>query len=181
MTVWGVSGASGIAEPSGSINAGGIVFTSANWLAAYSINSGTSFNQLNPTTIFPNDAVGYCCDQVVQYAPTIDRFIWLLQGNGVRLAVATPAQVKNSSGTGWTYWNLTPDLFGATGFDYPDLSIGDKYLYMSWNASAKVSGHMGGAHVIRRPAGRRSNHHRVHESRRRSDGVVRPPGAKHWK
>ncbi len=138
----GVSGASGVAEPSGSINAGGIVFSSANWLAAYSINGGTSFNQLNPTTIFPNDAVGYCCDQIVQYAPSIDRFIWLLQGNGVRLAVATPAQVKNSSGTAWTYWNLTPDLFGATSFDYPDLSIGDKYLYMSWNASAKVSGHM---------------------------------------
>ncbi len=138
----GVSGASGVAEPSGSINAGGIAFSSANWLAAYSINGGTSFNQLNPTTIFPNDAVGYCCDQIVQYAPTIDRFIWLLQGNGVRVAVATPAQVKNSGGTAWTYWNLTPDLFGATGFDYPDLSIGDKYLYMSWNASAKVSGHM---------------------------------------
>jgi hypothetical protein len=138
----GVNGASGIAEPSGSINAGGIVFTSANWLAAYSTNGGNAFNQLNPTTIFPNDAVGYCCDQIVQYAPSIDRFIWLLQGNGVRLAVATPADVKNSNGTAWTYWNLTPDLFGATGFDYPDLSIGDKYLYMSWNASANVSGHM---------------------------------------
>jgi hypothetical protein len=138
----GVKGASGVAEPSGSINAGGIVFSSANWLAAYSTNGGTSFNQLNPTAIFPADAVGYCCDQIVQYAPTIDRFIWLLQGNGVRIAVATPSAVQTSGGTAWTYWNLTPDLFGATSFDYPDLSIGDKYLYMSWNAGAKVSGHM---------------------------------------
>jgi hypothetical protein len=138
----GVSGASGVAEPSGSTNAGGIIFTSANWLAAYSVNGGNAFTQLKPTTIFPNDAVGYCCDQIVQYAPSIDRFIWLLQGNGVRLAVATPADVKNSGGTAWTYWDLTPDLFGATGFDYPDLSIGDNYLYMSWNAYAAISGHM---------------------------------------
>jgi hypothetical protein len=137
----GVGGASSIAEPSGSANGGGVVFVSANWLAAFSTNGGTNFTQLNPTTIFPNDAVGFCCDQIVQYAPSIDRFIWLLQGNGVRIAVASPAQVKNSGGTAWTYWNLTPGVFGQTGgFDYPDLSIGDKYLYMSWNVSG--AGHL---------------------------------------
>jgi len=96
-------GGSSVAEPSGSANGGGIIFASANWLAAFSSNGGTAFTQLNPTTIFPNDAVGYCCDQIVQYAPGINRFIWLLQGNGVRLAVATPADVKNSNGTAWTY------------------------------------------------------------------------------
>ena len=139
----GVGGGS-IAEPSGSANGGGIVFVSANWLAAYSTNGGNSFTQLNPTTIFPNDAVGFCCDQIVQYAPSIDRFIWLLQGNGVRLAVASPAQVKNSGGTAWTYWNLTPDVFGqqGAGFDYPDLSVGNNYLYMSWNVSGKNTGHL---------------------------------------
>jgi len=32
--------------------------------------------------------------------------------------------VKNSNGTAWTYWNLTPSLFGrCTGPDFPDLSI----------------------------------------------------------
>jgi len=135
-------GAGTIAEPSGSANASGIIFSSANWLAAYSTNNGASFTQLNPTAIFPNDAVGFCCDQIVQYAPSIDRFIWLLQGNGVRIAVASPAQVQSSGGTAWTYWNLTPDVFGFTGsgFDYPDLSIGDQFLYMSWNVSGK--GHL---------------------------------------
>jgi hypothetical protein len=98
---------------------------------------GGPFTQLNPTTIFPNDAVGYCCDQIVQYVPSIDRFIWLLQGNGYRLAVARPADIISSGGTAWTYWNLTPQVFGqpaGTGFDYPDLSVGNNFLYISWDA-----------------------------------------------
>src|SRR2546425_5882736 len=122
----------GCAEPSGA-SGNGVIFVSANWRVAYSLDGGGTFTVLDPTTIFPNDAVGYCCDQIIQYAPSIDRFIWLLQGNGVRLAVASPAQVKNSGGTAWTYWNLTPDVFGQQGasFDYPDLSVGNNFLYMS--------------------------------------------------
>jgi hypothetical protein len=135
--------ASTTAEPSGASNGAGIIFTTANWTAAYSTNGGSSFTQLNPTTIFPNDAVGYCCDQVVQYVPTagtgdsqvtIDRFIWLLQGNGYRIAAASPATVKSSGGKAWTYWNLTPAFFGLTGsLDYPDMSVGNNYLYLSFD------------------------------------------------
>jgi len=123
-----------VSEPSGA-SGGGVVFVAANWFAAYSID-GVHFTQLDPTTIFPNDAVGFCCDQIVQYVQSIDRFIWLLQGNGVRIASASPADIKSSGGTAWTYWNLTPDVFGQPGiaFDYPDLAVGTNYLYMSWNA-----------------------------------------------
>src|SRR5207248_10237466 len=144
----GVGGGS-IAEPSGSANGGGIIFVSANWLAAYSTNGGNSFTQLNPTTIFPNDAVGFCCDQIVQYAPSIDRFIWLLQGTGYRLAMASPADVRNTNGTAWTYWNLVPSLFGkCTGPDYPDLSVGDNSLCISWDAG-DGSGCTAGFQVVR--------------------------------
>ena len=126
--------ASTTAEPSGGSNGGGVIFTTANWTAAYSTNGGSSFTQLDPTTIFPNDAVGYCCDQVVQYAPSIDRFIWLLQGNGYRIASARPADVQSSGGTAWTYWNLTPAFFGLTGgLDYPEMSVGNNYLYLSFD------------------------------------------------
>ncbi len=126
--------ASTTAEPSGGANGGGSIFATANWTAAYSTNGGGSFTQLDPTTIFPNDAVGYCCDQVVQYVPGIDRFIWLLQGNGYRIASASPANVKSSGGTAWTYWNLTPAFFGLTGsLDYPDVSVGAHYLYLSFD------------------------------------------------
>ena len=137
----------GCAEPSGA-SGGGVILISANWNIAFSTNGGSSFTVLNPTTIFPNDAVGFCCDQIIQYAPSIDRFIWLLQGTGYRLAMASPADIKNSNGTAWTYWNLTPSLFGkCTGPDYPDLSIGDNSLYISWDAGG--GGCTGGFQVVR--------------------------------
>jgi hypothetical protein len=136
----GVNG-SNIAEPSGGSGGGGVVFISGNWFAAYSTDGGSSFKQLDPTTIFPNDAVGFCCDQIVQYVPSIDRVIWLLQGNGVRIASASPAEIISSGGTAWIYWNLTPDIFGQTGFDFPDLSVGTNSLYMSWDASGASTGY----------------------------------------
>jgi hypothetical protein len=133
----GFTGSSTTAEPSGATG-GGVIFVTTNWSAAYSIDGGTSFTPLDPTTIFPNDAVGFCCDQVVQYIPSINRFIWLLQGGkfgGYRLASASPADIINSGGTAWTYWNLTPNVFGAcASFDYPDMSLGNNQLYMSWDA-----------------------------------------------
>jgi hypothetical protein len=138
----------GCAEPSGA-SGGGVILISANWNIAFSTNGGSTFKVLDPTTIFPNDAVGFCCDQIVQYAPSIDRFVWLLQGTGYRLAMASPADIKNSNGTSWTYWNLTPGLFGkCTGPDYPDLSVGDNSLYISWDANGG-SGCTAGFQVVR--------------------------------
>jgi len=135
-----------IAEPSGASNGAGIIFSTANLVAAYSINGGGIFKSLDPTTIFPSgstDPIGFCCDQIVQYASGIDRFIWLLQGSvvagtngstGYRLAAASPATVKSSGGTSWTYWNLTTGFFGLTGVvDYPDMSVGENYLYLSFD------------------------------------------------
>ena len=132
---WGITTGSTIAEPSGA-SGGGVVFVTSNFFAAYSTNGGATYTQLSPTSIFPADAVGFCCDQIVQYVPSIDRFIWLLQGSGMRLAVASPADIRNSGGTAWTYWNLTPDVFGqpaSTGVDYPDLAVGNNSLYLSWD------------------------------------------------
>jgi hypothetical protein len=138
----------GCAEPSGA-SGNGVIFISANWRVAYSTDGGGTFNVLDPTTIFPNDAVGFCCDQIIQYAPSIDRFIWLLQGTGYRLAMASPADIKNSNGTSWTYWNLISSLFGkCTGPDYPDLSVGDNSLYISWDAG-NGNGCTSGFQVVR--------------------------------
>jgi hypothetical protein len=132
-----ITDGSTIAEPSGDHGSNNVVFMTSNWFAAYSKDGGSSFTRLNPTTVFPNDTVGYCCDQIVQYAPSVDRFFWLLQGNGYRLASASPADIINSGGTAWTYWNLTPDIFGQpkNSFDFPDLSVGNNYLYINWDAS----------------------------------------------
>lgn len=156
--------ASGTAEPSGASNGANVVFATANWTAAYSTNGGSSFTQLNPTTIFPNDAVGYCCDQVVQYVATADQgettinqFIWLLQGNGYRIAAASPATVASSGGRTWTYWNLTPAFFGLTGsLDYPDMSVGNKYLYLSFDRVGT------GLMVVRIPLAEIAAHGTIH-------------------
>ena len=158
------------AEPSGA-SGSGVVFVSFNHgvppSAGYSINGGP-FTQLDPTTIFPDDEVGFCCDQVVQYLPSIDRFIWLIQGKtiqgvqagkGYRFAVASPSGIKQNVSRAWTYWNLTPDHFGMpagvatfAAFDYPDLSVGTNYLYLSWNVTCNPQGAPGcqsGREVVR--------------------------------
>jgi hypothetical protein len=144
------AGIGGTAEPSGA-SSGGVIFVSANSRAAFSMDGGNTFTSLNPTTIFPADAIGFCCDQIVQYVPSIDRFVWLLQGGGLsgyRLAVASPAQIIASSGTAWTYWNLPANLFGTcTGFDYPDMSTGNSFVYFSWDAG--FGGCSGGLQVAR--------------------------------
>jgi len=147
---------SGTAEPSGGgpvanpkATGGGVIFATTNWTADYSTDGGSTFKQLDPTTIFPSgptDPVGYCCDQIVQYVSSIDRFVWLLQGKGYRLAVASPADVISSGGTAWTYWNLPPSLFNGfpnenldTSLDYPDLSVGNNKLYVSWDAGVSCA------------------------------------------
>lgn len=143
---------SGPVEPSGGASGGGVVFVSGNLAAAFSIDGGNTFTELDPTKIFPNDVLGFCCDQIVQYVPSIDRFVWLLQGkcaphnfcNGYRLAMASPAEILVSKGTAWTYWNLTPNIFNQPpdSFDYPDLSVGDNFLYMTWDVGGSNGGHL---------------------------------------
>jgi hypothetical protein len=158
--------ASSTSEPSGAgpvpatgASGGGVIFSTANWLAAFSTDGGSTFTHLDPTTIFPNDVVGYCCDQIVQYVPSINRFIWLLQGNGYRLASASPADIISSGGTAWTYWNLPPSLFSGftnesldLNLDYPDLAVGDNFLYISWDAGVNCASPCDWGHqVVRIP------------------------------
>ena len=137
---------------------GNVVMLSYNTKLLLSTNGGGNYKLLDPTTIFPSgpskDAAGnlldngLCCDQKLIYAPSIDRFIWLQQfcGSGtggclsginkIRVAVASTQDVINSTGTSWTYWDLASATFnlGTTTMDYPDLSLGDNYLYFSADA-----------------------------------------------
>jgi hypothetical protein len=85
----------------------------------------------------------------MRYVASIDRFVWLLQFNWVmtskggrinkyRLASASPADIrtKGVAGSGvWTYWDLTSDTFklGENWMDYPDMAVGNKFLYLSTN------------------------------------------------
>jgi len=150
------SGPGSTTDVSGASNRN-VVFLSYNWAAELSTDSGQTYTVLNPTTIFPsgpvNDAAGnnisngFCCDQVIQYVPSIDRFIWFMQfcGNGagclqgsniIRIASASTSDVINSGGTAWTYWDITSTQVGATtgALDFPDVSVGSNSLYISSDA-----------------------------------------------
>jgi hypothetical protein len=135
-----------------------VVLYTYNSKARLSLDGGTTFATIDPTTIFPSGPVvngagvnisgGFCCDQVLQYVPSIDRFIWFMQfcGNGaggclrgsniIRIASASTSDVINSGGTAWTYWDITSTQVGATtgALDYPDVSVGTNSLYISSDA-----------------------------------------------
>ncbi len=141
-------GAGTVAEPSGA-SGGGVIFMTVNSFAAYSTNGGITFTKLDPTTIFPNNYDGgFCCDQIVQYVPSIDRFIWLMlfapdpssRTNRMRIASASPATIIATGGRrDWACWDLTSGFFEISGWmDFPDLSVGTNYLYISCNQVDKA-------------------------------------------
>jgi len=137
---------------------GNVVMLSYNTKLLLSTDGAVTYTLLDPTTIFPSGPTkdsagnlldnGLCCDQKLIYLSSIDQFIWLQQfcGTGagsclsginkVRIAAATTQNAINSAGTSWTYWDLASATFnlGATTMDYPDLSVGDNYLYFSADA-----------------------------------------------
>lgn len=130
----------GAADISGA-DSNNVVLLSGNWYIDYSTDGGNTFLTIDPTTLFPETlAGGFCCDQIIQYVPGIDRFIWLLQykqdstgANAYRLASASPQDIINSRCTAWTYWDLSSATFGigTNWMDYPDLSAGNNFLYLS--------------------------------------------------
>jgi hypothetical protein len=151
---------------------GSVVMATANWYVSYSTDGGDTFTSLDPTTIFDNTADGgFCCDQIVQYAPSIDRFIWLMQfstgtdgKNRLRIAAASPETVVSSKCTSWSYWDLTSDGLGVTTtaadatagnhwLDYPNMSIGTNSLYLSADnvGSGGATPPTGGRIVVRVP------------------------------
>lgn len=128
-----------VPEPSVAEN-GETVMTTGNFWVSLSEDGGQTFTSVNPTTIFPEDYGGFCCDQVLQYIPQYDLFVWLLQyrassgENAIRIAVQNTEGVRNSDGTAWTYWDFVNTTFASSGtLDYNDMSFGRTYLY--WTSS----------------------------------------------
>ncbi len=134
-------------DASGAASGQAAILTGNTW-AAFSIDAGATFQFLDIANVFPSGAAadhgGLCCDQVVTYVPSIDRFVWVMQfwstpagatpqQNMLRLAVASPQDLIASRGRAWTYWDLRSQaLFGFTSwFDYPDLSFGARNLFLS--------------------------------------------------
>jgi hypothetical protein len=152
--------ASSVGEPSVAV-AGDvpIVMYTGNWYAARSIDAGQTFQYINPFNAFPDPHnLGYCCDQVVNYLPSIDTFVWLLQygpksgpqaDNIQRLAFATSDQVKTGN---WRLFDITTQSLGVAGqfLDFPDLAVGTNNLYVTTNLFTP-DGQGAGAAVARIP------------------------------
>ncbi len=132
-----------------------VMMTGNTWMAL-SEDAGATFTYVNPTTIFPQDDGGLCCDQVVLHVPKFDLFVWLMQyrsvqvnerdrDNRIRIAVQSTEGVRSSNGTSWTYWDFASDVFSATSsLDYNDMTATNESIY--W-----ISRIGGGRVVVRLP------------------------------
>ena len=149
--------ASNVGEPSLSVNAD-VVFYTGNWYAALSIDGGKTFSFIDPNSFAqPTDPAGvtFCCDQVVNYMPSIDTFVWLMQygpstGDNIqRLAFATTDNVKAGK---WTIFDITTQMMGIPGFfmDFPDLAVSTSFLYVTTNCFGP-DGKTAGSAVARIP------------------------------
>lgn len=131
-------------------SSGDIVLCTGNWYGAVSLDGGATFRVLNPTTIFPAFAGGrrLTSDQVVHYAPSIDRFVWLMLStkvggtNIIRVAIAQPAafanDIRNNTNRAWRVFDYDSAFFqvGANPtrwMDFPDLAVSNRHLYLSAN------------------------------------------------
>jgi hypothetical protein len=132
--------ASNVDEPSLSTN-GSVVFYTGNWYAALSVDGGSTFSFIDPNSFAqPTDPAGvtFCCDQVVNYMPSIDTFVWLMQygpstGDNIqRLAFAKTDDVKAGK---WRIFDITTQMLDVPKFfmDFPDLAVGANFLYVTTN------------------------------------------------
>jgi hypothetical protein len=150
--------AANVDEPSVSANAQ-VVFYTGNWYAARSADGGRTFEYIDPFHAFPDPPnLSFCCDQVVNYIPDIDTFVWLLQygprqgpdaNNIQRLAFAKTADVVAGK---WRLFDITTKTLGVPGqfLDFPDLAVGANSLYVTTNIFTP-SGQSAGAAVVRIP------------------------------
>ena len=150
--------ASSVDEPSVAA-AGAVAMYTGNWYAARSADGGQTFQFIDPFTSFPDPPnLTFCCDQVVNYIPSIDTFVWLLQygpktgpqaDNIQRLAFAKSADVVAGR---WNLFDITTDSLGVAGqfMDFPDLAVGTNSLYVTTNLFTPA-GQGSGAAVVRIP------------------------------
>lgn len=139
-----------IAEPNVAVNDASWLMT-WNWGAARTFDAGASVSYLDPYKEMEGpDGVavdgGFCCDQLAQYVPQYDLWLWVLQsstvnedysgGNRIRIAIASGNGAFNrhldflSSGAG---------LPGDVWFDQPKIGVSDGHLFLSINAYGAIT------------------------------------------
>jgi hypothetical protein len=123
-------------------NANQEILYSGNWYATKSLDGGGSWTFVDPFTLFPPAAGGFCCDQVVVYDPNHNIFVWLLQyvrdANGTNILRVAVKQGGTLGDNRWHWWDFSPAgtnrAWAGEWFDFPDLELGDNFLYMTTNS-----------------------------------------------
>jgi hypothetical protein len=137
--------ASTVGEPSVAINGRTILYT-GNWYAAISIDGGDTFQFIDPSQAFRQfDPPGqvFCCDQVANFIPSIDTFVWLLQysridppgQDGDNIQRIAFAKTADAAAGRWRLFDITTNFLGVRGgsLDFPDLAVGENMLYVTTN------------------------------------------------
>jgi len=134
------------------------IFYAANWFAALSTNGGASFGYVSPYDTFPSVNGGFCCDQSVQYAPAQQMMIWALlyapDNTSGTVRIATAVGNGNLTLNLWNYHDFNPQLFGfgaGNYFDFPNLSVGSTYLYVTADVYASRNDSFTGSVIWRIP------------------------------
>ncbi len=148
---------SNVGEPSVSAN-GDVVFCTGNWYAAISTDGGNVFKFIDPNSMAqPDDPQGvtFCCDQVVNYMPSIDTFMWLMQygsSTGDNIQSLAFAKTNDMKAGRWHIFDITTEMLEVPGFfmDFPDLAVGANFIYMTTNCFGP-DGHTVGSAVVRIP------------------------------
>ncbi len=114
------------------------IFYTGNYFAAYSADDGQTYRAVSPFNLAKSVGHRFCCDQVAHYVPGANTMVWVLLADDgpVLLCLATPDEIAESKGKSWTIYVLSGPVFRReenTEFDYPQVSYGDNYLYLTFN------------------------------------------------
>ncbi len=141
-----------VCEPSLAVRTKGKeVLIAGNWFTAISKDGGNRFEAINIFETFPESpSEATFTDQVVNYDAGRDCMLWLVQYSKLdpenpdtirgwlRLAVAGGQDIASEE---WRYYDIRPEDLGDwkdVWFDYPDLVLGQRYLYLTSNLYGSV-------------------------------------------
>jgi hypothetical protein len=114
------------------------IFYTGNYFAAYSGDDGQTYRSVSPFNLAQSVGHRFCCDQRAHYVPAANTMVWILLADDgpVLMCLASPDEVVNSQGKSWTVYALSGPVFSRarnTEFDYPQISFGDNFLYLTFN------------------------------------------------
>ncbi len=113
------------------------VFYTSNYFAAFSQDNGDNFTPVNLLSLLKQieHEAGY--DQRAHYFPAANMMVWVIltANDDILMCLSTPEDLINSKGKSWTVYILDASVFSLPKdpiFDYPQISYGDNFLYLTF-------------------------------------------------